>query len=1071
MATPTIPNGEEHFFPIVYEGNGGGQKVGKFVPFTDSGTIANSCIFNDGDSAYLTRTPSSSGSATTFTISAWVKFGALGTSQELFGNAPSGSAASILTVLHYTDNTIYVQGFTNGGSYTMNLQTRRQYNDTSKWYHILIAFDTTQSTSTDRVKIYIDGTLQSLAQTTYPGQNENFGTNQSGIPCTIGRYNYDATRYFDGYMAEVNMVDGQALTPASFGVTDTSTGRWIPKTVSPYPTTTTDIAVTVVSSGGNKFAVDGVTQGAVTLIEGATYKFDQSDSSNATHPLRFSTTSDGTHNSGTEYTTGVTTAGTPGSSGAYTQITVATGAPTLYYYCSSHSGMGGTANTQDQYGTNGFRLKFLDSTHAGIDTSGNGNTFTASNLIDFESQPIAMGGTAFDTGSAGAWDGSYPVANGFTKNTSTQAIYNDGSTAVGGVIGWDFGSGRSANIQHIKINQIAVNNSITGFTFEYSDNGSDYTSVGTFSVTASASEQTVSVLNTAGKHRYWRLKSTTNTTGGQSSYRWIVAFLGFYSEPITTDSPTQNFVTFDEFDSGNTGTTGGAGTIVLANGNLRLTAGSNPSNWDIYRTSKPVTSGKYYAEVTLTDLDGATYFGCISKNQNIKNTTNLFYDFLYGWSYATDNGKIETNNSGQLTYGSARSEGDVIGIAIDMDNGNLWFSENGTYPNSGNPVTGANPAFTNLKIANQDGGLSFACQMGYSGAIDWNFGQRSYRHTPPTGFATLQQDNMPETSKGVSGLTWTKDRDAAVSWMCIDSSRIYSAENVPGAMNLNNTNREYGQVDFVDGINKFLKGGYALVTSNNTYSYMNKSGNSNVSYSWVANSGTTSSNTTGSITSTVQANTTAGFSIVQYVGTGSSGSVGHGLSAAPEFMIFKDRDNDSTNWRTFHTGFGNITTYQKLNSDDGYGTASMWGSPTASAFIIGGTGYEVNESSTNYVAYCWHGVDGFSKFGKYTGTGNADGTFIYTGFKPAFVMIKGYTIGTPWIIWDNKRSPFNPGDNVVYPNITDAEATSGNDIDILSNGFKARGTAQDYNGSYTYLYMAWAEHPFVGDGTNPVTAR
>ena len=136
MATPTIPNGEEHFFPIVYEGNGGGQKVGKFVPFTDNGTIANSCIFNDGDSAYLTRTPSSSGSATTFTISAWVKFGALGTSQELFGNAPSGSAASILTVLHYTDNTIYVQGFTNGGSYTMNLQTRRQYNDTSKWYHL-----------------------------------------------------------------------------------------------------------------------------------------------------------------------------------------------------------------------------------------------------------------------------------------------------------------------------------------------------------------------------------------------------------------------------------------------------------------------------------------------------------------------------------------------------------------------------------------------------------------------------------------------------------------------------------------------------------------------------------------------------------------------------------------------------------------------------------------------------------------------------------------------------------------------------------------------------------------------
>ena len=196
---------------------------------------------------------------------------------------------------------------------------------------------------------------------------------------TTGSASYNK-RYFDGYLAEVNMIDGQALLPASFGITDTSTGRWIPKTVEPFPTTTTDIAVTVVSSGGNKYALDGVTQDTVTLIEGATYKFDQSDSSNSGHPLRFSTTSDGTHGGGSEYTTGVTTVGTPGSSGAYTQITVAVGAPTLYYYCTNHSGMGGTANTQDQYGTNGFRLEFGDSSALGDDTSGNTNDFTATNL-------------------------------------------------------------------------------------------------------------------------------------------------------------------------------------------------------------------------------------------------------------------------------------------------------------------------------------------------------------------------------------------------------------------------------------------------------------------------------------------------------------------------------------------------------------------------------------------------------------------------------------------------------------------------------------------------------------------
>ena len=408
--------------------------------------------------------------------------------------------------------------------------------------------------------------------------------------------------------------------------------------------------------------------------------------------------------------------------------------------------------------------------------------------------------------------------------------------------------------------------------------------------------------------------------------------------------------------------------------------------------------------------------------------------------------------TGANAVGNPFSPDDELRLYIGNEgNGNYSSGVRGTFN------------FGQLKVSPIDSGTNLTDYTSTAGGY--------FRYQPVTGFKALQQDNMPTTDKGVSGLTWTKDRDAAVSWMCIDSSRIYSAENVPGAMNLNNTNREYGQVDFADGINKFLKGGYALVTKDNSNSYMNKSGNSNVSYSWVANNGTTATNETGSITSTVQANTTAGFSIVQYVGTGSSGSVGHGLSAAPEFMIFKDRDNDSTNWRTFHTGFGNITTYQKLNSDDGYGSASMWGTPTASAFIIGGTGYEVNESSTNYVAYCWHGVDGFSKFGRYTGNNSSDGTFVYLGFRPALVIVKGYTIGSSWVVMDSKRDPFNSGAELyLQTNSTAAEAGS-IAFDFLSNGFKCRDNATGLNGSYDYLYMAWAEHPFVGDGTNPVTAR
>ena len=233
MGTPTIKRGSDHFFTTLYEGTGGGQKVGSFLPFTADGTITNSCIFNNGDSAYLTRTPSSSGSGTTFTVSLWFKIGKVGHSGDLFGNSPSGSASSIFYLTHYSDNTILVHGFNTGGSFSLNLQTNRTFENTSKWYHLVCAVDTTQASSTNRVKLYIDGDqITSFSSTTYPGQNDNFGTNQSSIPQQIGRYNFDGTRYHDGYIAEANMVDGTALTPSTFGVTDTTTGRWIPKTLS-----------------------------------------------------------------------------------------------------------------------------------------------------------------------------------------------------------------------------------------------------------------------------------------------------------------------------------------------------------------------------------------------------------------------------------------------------------------------------------------------------------------------------------------------------------------------------------------------------------------------------------------------------------------------------------------------------------------------------------------------------------------------------------------------------------------------------------------------------------------------
>ena len=917
MTTPTIPNGQEHFFPILYEGNGAGQRVGRFVPFTDQATVANSCIFNGTTNNYLSRTASSNGSATTLTFSCWVKRGLLGLRDIVYnGNITSNSEH-----LHFDANNKLNYYEAGGGSRKWNYVTSRTFEDTSKWYHILVVRDTTNSTAGDRIKIYVDGDrVTSFDTETQPSLNATGYWNQTSYAFNIGTTGNASYIRGIGYLAEVNMIDGQALLPASFGITDTSTGRWIPKTVEPFPTTTTDIAVTVVSSGGNKYALDGVTQGTVTLIEGATYKFDQSDSSNSGHPLRFSTTSDGTHGGGSEFTSGVTTAGTPGSSGAYTQITVPTGTATLYYYCSVHSGMGGTANTQDQYGTNGFRLKFQDSSALGDDTSGKGNDLTATNLAstdqttDSPSQNFATGLGAFQT--------SYAM---------TMSEGNLKSAATGG-------SG-----QHGK--------SSTTLTFDANDSDGYYCEY-TVNAGAGVGQNFNAVAITVDREAYSVPNASNGKISGQVRY--------------------------------------------MEDGRFRMTNLAG----------------------TLTDISS--------------------------WG---------------STWGDV-SAPDIIGIFVK--NNKIYFSKNNTWQNSANPNNETGGMDVEGTIGNNRVRFS---HIGYQagatgGTMTANFGQKSFTYTPPTGYKKLNQDNLPETSKGIPGMAWFKHRDGTGNHLLIDSSRGGNKQLQP-----NLTNSELTQPDMIQ---KFLVGGYSVEDFVN----LNNADRSYVSWNWVSNSGSTSSNTGGSITSTVQANTTAGFSIVEYTGTGSSGSVGHGLSAAPEWMIFKDKGN-STGWRVYHKSLGGITKYIVLNTTAAVATASMWGAPTASSFIIGGTGYEVNESGNNYIAYCWHEVDGFSKFGSYTGNASADGPFVHTGFKPAWVMVKNASASSSWAIFDTQRSTINPINKYILANSSNAEASATSlNTDFLSNGFKIRGTDGGYNGSgNTIIYMAFAKHPFVGDGTNPVTAR
>jgi hypothetical protein len=272
------------------------------------------------------------------------------------------------------------------------------------------------------------------------------------------------------------------------------------------------------------------------------------------------------------------------------------------------------------------------------------------------------------------------------------------------------------------------------------------------------------------------------------------------------------------------------------------------------------------------------------------------------------------------------------------------------------------------------------------------------------------------------------------------------------------------------GLTTFGSAGFTVGTDG---SY-NTSSATYVGWQWAAN-GSGSSNTDGSITSTASANTTAGFSIVTYVGNSTSGAtVGHGLGAVPKMMILKDRDV-AENWVIYNEAIG-PTKFLYFTTDGAFTASNRWNdtAPTSSVFTLGNE-TQVNATGRDYVVYCFAEIPGYSSFGSYTGNGSADGPFVYTGFKPKWIMFKSTSSGTRWYMLDVDRAAV-PGANVVntqfFAELANAESApdTGSSTDFLSNGFKVRNTGINGSGQ-TIIYMAFAENPFGGDGVAPATAR
>jgi len=306
-------------------------------------------------------------------------------------------------------------------------------------------------------------------------------------------------------------------------------------------------------------------------------------------------------------------------------------------------------------------------------------------------------------------------------------------------------------------------------------------------------------------------------------------------------------------------------------------------------------------------------------------------------------------------------------------------------------------------------------------------------------------------------LTWLKDRDNTYSHQLVDVVR--------GNTKYLNSDGTDAEGTASDRVTSFDSDGFSL----GSYIGTNKSSSNVASWNWKAN-GAGSANTDGSINSTVSANTTSGFSIVSWQGSGSNATIGHGLGVAPSMIIFFNRDY-AINHAVYHKSIGATKTLY-LSLTDASATVNYYQdtAPTSSVFSVVNDG-AVSGSGHNMIAYCFAEKTGYSKFGSYVGNGNADGTFIYTGFKPAFILQKRIDNAGSWNILDNKREGYNVDNNRLFPDTNEAENTL-DIVDILSNGFKWRGTGSNYNNSgETNIYMAFAEAPLVGTNNVPCTAR
>lgn len=545
----------------------------------------------------------------------------------------------------------------------------------------------------------------------------------------------------------------------------------------------------------------------------------------------------------------------------------------------------------------------------------------------------------------------------------------------------------------------------------------------------------------SGNGNWWNCNNFSITSG--------VTYDSMNDVPTPTSSSQANYPTLNPLVPANSG-------VTVSNGNLRFSNTNTAAAYEVPSTfggisnssDNAITPTRYYFEATFTQANNGG-----NNNAQFVGVSSTVY-------------RSDGTDAGGAAFGATYTTGDVIGVAVDKTLNRISFYKN-------NVLQGSQATTVNL--------LKNIEVYGYYNVIwDINFGQQPFRYTPPVQFVAANSYNATEptivksnqymdinlytgnaaqqtqytNSSGTlwPDFLWVKSRSNATDHILANTN-----DGIQNFMNSNSTFQNQNDAR----VFRFVGSGFFNLGSDGTPSGSNILGNTYVAWQWQAGRGTNVPNTNGTISSQVSVSLTSGFSVVTYTGTGVNATVGHGLGVAPQLMIIKNR-SVAGSWDVYHVSLG-ATQYLYLNSTVAVATSSTQfnnTNPTSTVFSLG-TDNNGNGSGNSHVAYCWTPIAGYSSFGSYTGNASADGPFVYTGFRPRYLLIKNASAIQGWNVVDSSRTPYNLINGYLSPHANVAEATAYARVDFLSNGFKVRDIDAFTNGSgQTMIYAAFAENPF-----------